>query len=234
MALTVPDGDLIDPFGGQGDLAARILRTPLAPDVSLSDDPLRMLRAARFVAGYTLAPEPDIETAIVALRDRLGIVSRERIRDELDKLLAVPDPVPGLLLLRRTELLAEFIPELSGADDASFDLVRRIDGLARRRVALFLPIADRSQAVARARALKYSAREIDSIGAMLHAVDALRARRGRSAERAAVGAGRGHRCRRRARGRRGDANTDGSLAARGARSAGGPRGHPRARTRTRR
>ena len=175
MALTVPGGELIDPFGGQGDLAARILRTPLAPDVSLSDDPLRMLRAARFVAGYALAPEPDIETAIVALRDRLGIVSRERIRDELDKLLAVPDPVPGLVLLRRTELLAEFIPELSGADDASFELLRRIDGLARRRVALFLPIVDRSTAVARARVLKYSAREIESIGAVLYAVDALRA-----------------------------------------------------------
>ena len=181
MAMSLPDGELVDPFGGRHDLDARILRTPLAPEISLSDDPLRMLRAARFVAGYGLSPQPEIETAIGALRDRLGIVSRERICDELDKLLSVPDPFPGLVLLRRTALLGEFIPELSDVDDAPLELVRRLEGLARRRAALFLPITDRSgitnraTATARARALKYSAREVDTLRSVLNAFDSLNA-----------------------------------------------------------
>ncbi|MEO8694932.1 MAG: CCA tRNA nucleotidyltransferase [Acidimicrobiales bacterium] len=175
MAMSLPDGELIDPFDGQHDLTARILRTPLEPAVSLSDDPLRMMRAARFVAGYALVPEAETETAIAALRDRLAIVSRERIRDELDKLLSVPDPTPGFVLLRRTELLGEFLPELSGTDDASFELVRAVEGLARRRAGLFFPIADRAAATARARALKYAAHEIHDIGAVLRTVDSLRA-----------------------------------------------------------
>jgi len=174
MAMSLPDGELIDPFDGRRDLDERILRTPLEPAVSLSDDPLRMLRAARFVAGYSLVPDAEIETAIGVLRDRLAIVSRERIRDELDKLLLVDDPVPGFVLLRRTELLGEFIPELSVVGDAPFELVRDVDGLDRRRAALFLPIADRSAAIARARALKYSAHEIHDIGAVVKTVDALR------------------------------------------------------------
>ncbi|HUP75027.1 MAG TPA: CCA tRNA nucleotidyltransferase [Acidimicrobiales bacterium] len=174
MAMSIPDGELIDPFDGRHDLVARVLRTPLAPAVSLSDDPLRMLRAARFVAGYALLPESETEAAIGALRDRLAIVSRERVRDELDKLLSVPDPMAGFALLRRTALLGEFIPELAGIDDASLELVRDVDGLTRRRAALFLPITDRSAARARARALKYSANEIDSIRAVLSAIDSLR------------------------------------------------------------
>ena len=175
MAISLPDGELIDPFHGRSDFAARILRTPLAPVVSLSDDPLRMLRAARFVAGYALVPETEIETAIAELRDRLAIVSRERIRDELDKLLVVADPTPGFVLLRRTALLGEFIPELAVVDDAALELVRDVDGLDRRRAAVFLPITDRAAAIARVRALKYSAHEIDSIGAVLKTVDSLRA-----------------------------------------------------------
>jgi len=174
MAISLPDGELIDPFHGRRDFAARILRTPLAPAVSLSDDPLRMLRAARFVAGYALVPETEIETAIGELRDRLGIVSRERIRDELDKLLVVGDPTPGFVLLRRTKLLGEFIPELAVVDDAALALLRDVDGLDQRRAAVFLPITDRASAIARVRALKYSANEIDSVGTVLKAVDSLR------------------------------------------------------------
>jgi poly(A) polymerase len=175
MAMALPGGELIDPFDGQRDLDARVLRTPLEPAISFSDDPLRMMRAARFVAGYGLVPEAGTEAAIGALRDRLAIVSRERIRDELDKLLAVADPIPGFVLLRGTELLGEFLPELAGADDASFELVRAVDGLERRRAALFFPITDRAVATARARALKYSAHEIYSIAAVLKTVDSLRA-----------------------------------------------------------
>jgi poly(A) polymerase len=112
MALRLPDVELIDPYGGVADLAAGRLRTPLAPEVSFSDDPLRMLRAARFVAGYGLAPDAALVAAVEDLRGRLEIVSAERIRDELSKLLVVDDPTAGLWFLVDTELSDEFLPEL--------------------------------------------------------------------------------------------------------------------------
>lgn len=112
MALSVPDLELIDPFDGLGDLAAGRLRTPLSPEESFSDDPLRMLRAARFIAGYGLQPDEELVAAVTALRERLEIVSEERIRAELDKLLVVPAPGPGLWFLVRTGLAEEFLPEL--------------------------------------------------------------------------------------------------------------------------
>jgi poly(A) polymerase len=80
--------------------------------VSFSDDPLRMLRAARFVAGYGLTPDPALVAAVRGMRERLAIVSAERIRDELNKLLVVDDPSPGLWFLADTELSDEFLPEL--------------------------------------------------------------------------------------------------------------------------
>ncbi len=112
MALSLPDAELIDPFGGVSDLAATRLRTPLSPQESFTDDPLRMLRAARFLAGYALVPEPDLVEAVKALRGRMEIVSVERIRDELDKLLVVKDPAQGLWFLVHTKLAEEFLPEL--------------------------------------------------------------------------------------------------------------------------
>ena len=114
MALRLPDPELIDPFGGLADLAAGRLRTPLSPAESFSDDPLRMLRAARFIAGYGLAPEDGLRDAVVAMADRLSIVSAERIRDEFDKLVVVAEPGPGLWFLVATGLAAQFIPELPG------------------------------------------------------------------------------------------------------------------------
>lgn len=113
MALRLPDPELIDPFGGAADLAVGRLRTPLEPDVSFSDDPLRMLRAARFVAGYGLRPDPELVAAIGRLGERLEIVSPERIRDELSKLLVVADPSAGLWLLVDTGLAEGFLPELA-------------------------------------------------------------------------------------------------------------------------
>jgi poly(A) polymerase len=113
MALRLrPAIELIDPFGGLADLAARTLRTPLSPEESFSDDPLRMLRAARFIAGYGLVPVPELVDAVVALRGRLEIVSAERIRAELDKLMVVEKPGPGLWFMVSTGLAAEFLPEL--------------------------------------------------------------------------------------------------------------------------
>jgi poly(A) polymerase len=115
MALRI-DGtsapELVDPFGGAVDLATKRLRTPLAPEISFSDDPLRMLRAARFIAGYGLDPEPGVVNAVVAMRHRLEIVSAERIRQELDKLITLPWPGAGLWFCVDTGLAEEFLPEL--------------------------------------------------------------------------------------------------------------------------
>jgi poly(A) polymerase len=113
MALRLPDPVLVDPHGGAVDLAARRLRTPMAPEESFVDDPLRMLRAARFVAQFDLTPDPELLAAIEELRGRLEIVSTERIRDELSKLLLVDDPSAGLWLLAETHLADEFLPELN-------------------------------------------------------------------------------------------------------------------------
>jgi poly(A) polymerase len=111
MALRLPDLELIDPFGGSDDLAARRLRTPLSPEESFSDDPLRMMRAARFVA-LGLEPDRALVEAVRHMHDRLAIVSAERIRDELDKLVVVRRASPGLWFLVDTGLAGEFLPEL--------------------------------------------------------------------------------------------------------------------------
>jgi poly(A) polymerase len=113
MALGLPEPTFVDPFNGAADLAAHVLRTPLSPDISFVDDPLRMLRAARFVAQLGVVPEPQLVDAIRRLRHRLEIVSAERIRDELSKLLLTDDPSTGLWLLCETELSDEFLPELN-------------------------------------------------------------------------------------------------------------------------
>ena len=112
MALALPEVELIDPYDGLGDLAARKLRTPLDPTVSFSDDPLRMLRAARFLAGYSLEPTEELVAAVTALHERLSIVSAERIRDELNRLIVLPEPTAGLWFVVETGLAAEFLPEI--------------------------------------------------------------------------------------------------------------------------
>jgi poly(A) polymerase len=112
MAVRLPEGEFVDPFEGVKDLAAKRLDTPLDPEISFSDDPLRMLRAARFVAQLGVTPAPRIVEAIARMRERLRIVSAERIRDELDKLLLAESPGTGLALLVETGLAEEFLPEL--------------------------------------------------------------------------------------------------------------------------
>jgi poly(A) polymerase len=114
MALSLPEPVLIDPHGGAADLVAKRLRTPLSPDESFSDDPLRMLRAARFIAGYGLVPDAAVVDAVKRLHDRLEIVAAERVRMELDKLMVVDRPGSGLWFLVETGLAAEFLPELPG------------------------------------------------------------------------------------------------------------------------
>ena len=112
LELTSETPNLVDPFGGAVDLATRTLRTPLSPEVSFSDDPLRMLRAARFIARYQLHPDPDLVAAVTTMHGRLEIVSAERIRDELDKLITVDHPSAGLWFAIETGLADEFFPEL--------------------------------------------------------------------------------------------------------------------------
>ena len=116
MALEITgDGDmpeLVDPFSGAVDLVRRVLRTPLGADISFSDDPLRMLRAARFVARYGFEPTEDLLDAVKRMASRLEIVSAERIRDELDKLIVVDHPAAGLWFLVDTGLAEQFLPEL--------------------------------------------------------------------------------------------------------------------------
>ncbi len=116
MAVALPDWKapdaFVDPYGGMDDLAAGVLRTPGTPQDSFGDDPLRMLRAARFAAqlGFTVAP--DVVAAMFAMADRLAIVSVERISDELSKLLLGPFPRAGLELLVDTGLAGQVLPEL--------------------------------------------------------------------------------------------------------------------------
>jgi poly(A) polymerase len=112
MAVRLPEGEFVDPFGGVKDLAARRLDTPLEPEVSFSDDPLRMLRAARFVSQLELVPSPRVVEAIGRMRERLRIVSAERIAEELSRLLLGAKPSKGLDLAVRTGLAEEFLPEL--------------------------------------------------------------------------------------------------------------------------
>ncbi|PRY40013.1 putative nucleotidyltransferase with HDIG domain [Spirosoma oryzae] len=105
-------GDLLDPFDGQKDLKRKIIRTPLDPLVTFSDDPLRMMRAIRFASQLNFDIEPATFDAIVQMNDRIGIVSRERITDELNKIILSPTPSYGFKLLYHAGLLDRIFPEL--------------------------------------------------------------------------------------------------------------------------
>jgi poly(A) polymerase len=111
MAVRLPDRRFFDPFGGANDLAAKRLRTPGAPEDSFTDDPLRMLRAARFVSQLGLSPELVVD-AMRAMAPRIQIVSPERIRDELIKLLEGTYPAIGFELMTATGLSERLLPEL--------------------------------------------------------------------------------------------------------------------------
>ena len=112
MALRLPELVFVDPHDGLGDLAEKALRTPHTPEVSFSDDPLRMMRAARFAAQLGLVPAPEVLEAMRGMASRLSIVSAERVRDELVKLLLAPDPRAGLEVMVDTGLADEVLPEL--------------------------------------------------------------------------------------------------------------------------
>jgi len=112
MAVRMPTLEFVDPFDGLADLARRVLRTPVAATQSFDDDPLRMLRAARFAAQLGFEVEPETFAAIGALKERIAIVSAERVRDELTKLLLADRPRPGLQVLVDSGLADLVVPEL--------------------------------------------------------------------------------------------------------------------------
>ncbi|RLK02451.1 CCA tRNA nucleotidyltransferase [Tenacibaculum discolor] len=115
LALSLNEDDfglLLDPFGGIADLEAKIIRTPLNPDITYSDDPLRMMRAIRFATQLNFTIEENSLNAITKNAPRIDIITRERIVVELNKILESPVPSIGFLLLEKTGLLERILPEL--------------------------------------------------------------------------------------------------------------------------
>ena len=112
MAVALPDHEFVDPFGGLRDLAKGVLRTPGTPEDSFADDPLRMMRAARFASQLGFAPDKDVVAAMAGMAERIEIVSAERVQVELSKLLLGREPVRGLTLLVDTGLAEHVLPEL--------------------------------------------------------------------------------------------------------------------------
>jgi poly(A) polymerase len=115
MAARLPEHELVDPFGGLSDLRNKVLRTPGRPEDSFGDDPLRILRAARFVAELGLQPVPGLRAAMTKIAPRLEIVSAERICAELEKLLLAArpgGPSAGIALLVETGVADHFLPEV--------------------------------------------------------------------------------------------------------------------------
>ncbi|MGW3890846.1 CCA tRNA nucleotidyltransferase [Micromonospora chokoriensis] len=114
MAVSLPEHRFTDPHGGLDDLSAKVIRTPSTPGESFGDDPLRMLRAARFAAQLRFAVHPDVHLAMTEMAADLDRITAERIRDEFTKLLCGTDPITGLRLLVDTGLAERFLPELTG------------------------------------------------------------------------------------------------------------------------
>lgn len=114
LELTSDEPTLVDPYGGAADLMTRTLRTPLSPEESFADDPLRMMRAARFIAQLQVSPVDELTRAVTDMGERMSIVSMERVRAELDKLMVADRPSAGLWFLIDTGLVDQFFPEIRG------------------------------------------------------------------------------------------------------------------------
>jgi poly(A) polymerase len=112
IELTTPTPEFIDPHNGVTDLLKKVLKTPSSPELSFSDDPLRMLRAARFAAQLGFTIDDDVLLAMKAMSDRLSIISAERIRDEFIKTVMSNDPRAGITILVDTGLCEKFLPEI--------------------------------------------------------------------------------------------------------------------------
>lgn len=112
IELTTSHPELVDPYNGAVDLLSRTLKTPLSPSESFSDDPLRMMRAGRFMSALNMQPVQELIDAVKNMHDRISIVSAERIRNELDRLIVTEHPSTGLWFLVETGLAQHFFPEL--------------------------------------------------------------------------------------------------------------------------
>ena len=137
MAVALPSGELVDPFDGAADLAARRLCTPLDPADTFSDDPIRMLRAARFLAQLDLAADAELVTAMTEMADRIAIVAAERVGDEMDRLLALSEPVPGFELLFQTGLAKHVLGPM-GDSSAALERLGNVGGDPTTRLAALL------------------------------------------------------------------------------------------------
>ena len=121
IAVDLDGWEVVDPFGGRGDLESGVLRTPLDPEVTFSDDPLRILRAARMAARFGLDPAEGLAEAMGRCAPRLEIVSRERVEEEIDKLLKADRAADGLRMLIDCGAAAEVLPGLTGKDAAAVE-----------------------------------------------------------------------------------------------------------------
>jgi len=162
IAAELPSLQLVDVFQGRADLEAKLLRTPQSADVSFTDDPLRMLRAARFVSTYGLTAVPEVIDAMRRHRNRLAIVSAERIHGELLKLICAEDPEPGFRLLAGTGVLAEFLPEPVRVSE-----LRRVRAEELPRFTVLFADTDPRQARHRLHALRGSASTIAGVTRLL-------------------------------------------------------------------
>ncbi|MBA3828549.1 MAG: HD domain-containing protein [Taibaiella sp.] len=142
-------GRLIDPFNGMEDLRNKILRTPLDPDITFSDDPLRMMRGIRFATQLGFVLEPETFEAISRNKERIKIVSQERVTDELNKIMVTPKPSVGFDLLYKSRLLHEFFPQMTelagveiiegkGHKDNFYHTLQVLDNVAQRSDNLWL------------------------------------------------------------------------------------------------
>lgn len=180
-------GEVVDLFDGLGDLDRHLLRTPLDPHTTYSDDPLRMMRAARFVSQLEFTLDPPSFQAIVDLRDRISIISQERISEELLKILATPRPSLGLAILFETGLLDLVFPEvarLAGVDlvttggiayahkDVFRHTLRVVDNIAQNTDNVWLRFAALMHDIAKPRTKRFR----EGIGWSFHGHDDMGAR----------------------------------------------------------
>ena len=173
-------GELIDPFNGLHDLEHKIIRTPLDPDVTYSDDPLRMMRAVRFAAQLNFTIDDLSLKSIARNCDRISIISRERVTDELNKIMDAPVPSAGFRLLDKTGLLPLILPELAamkgveekegkGHKDNFHHSLKVLDNLAGRSDNLWLRWAALLHDIGKPATKKYS----DESGWTFHGHDYL-------------------------------------------------------------
>ncbi len=143
---------IIDNFSGIKDIEAKILKTPLDPEQTFSDDPLRMMRTARFAAQLDFKPLPEVIDAMKVMRDRVHIVSMERVSNEFFKIMLSPRPSIGLTILYETGLLKEIMPEVAamagieqidgmGHKDTLFHTFQVVDNVATQSASLWLRVA---------------------------------------------------------------------------------------------